>query len=50
VILSVHFEEKDGIELAQSVTGSSAALRKDLCDFFSDAVLLCDVKVAHQML
>jgi hypothetical protein len=50
MVLALHFEEVDWVELALSGACPLAALGKDLRNFFGNAVLLCDVEEAHELL
>ena len=45
MVESVPFEEKDGVEFAESGGGSPGSVREDHGDFLGNAVLFGDVEV-----
>jgi hypothetical protein len=47
MVLLLQFEDKNWVKLAQRMARSFAALGEYLCHFLGDAILFCDVQVAH---
>ena len=48
MMVPIDVKVEDGVVFAERGAGALAASRKDCGDFLGDAVLLCDVEVAHQ--